>query len=129
TVGGTGTSAAMKLWPKVVVSKGGEESASDGSNTGETVKLKAYYEKGTYSITVGDIDANHVGKLTGGAGFTLDIQEITGAEADELAKAAGKGGDKEKAEKKDEESDEKADEKKDEKPAATATAKATATGK
>jgi hypothetical protein len=145
TVASTGKSATMKLWPKVVITKGGEEIASDGSNVGETVTIKHYYDKATYSIKVSDIDASHVGKLKGGAGFILDIKEITGAEAEDLAKSAGKTDDKEEAKKKDddgddEKKDDSADEKKDEKaapkatatgkaPAATATAKATATGK
>jgi len=97
TVTATGKDAFLKLWPKVEVTKDGKELGEDGSESGESAKVLAWFDKGTYSIKVGDVSASHVGKLKGGAGFTLDIKQATGAEADSVAK-------------KDEGEDEKADE-------------------
>ncbi len=115
TVKGTGKSEMMRLWPKVVVTKGGEELGTDGSHATATVLLGA--EKGTYSIKVTDVDQAHVAKLSGGAGYELDIKEVKGAEAEGLLKM--KKGDDE-AEKKDEPAAE--EEKPAEKPAAKPTA-------
>lgn len=104
----TGTNAAMKLWPKVVVTKGGKEIAEDGSESGESAKVLAHFEKGTYTIKVNDIDASHAAKLKGGAGFNLDIKAASNAEA-ETVKAAKKSGDSDEEPKAD---DEKKDDKK-----------------
>lgn len=115
TVVATGTNAAMKLWPKVQISKGSDEVGEDGSDSGESAKVVVYAEKGTYKIKIADVDAKHISKIKGGAGYTLDIKEAKGAEADAVAKMKkGKGGDDEKADKKDDEKEDKKDEKKDE---------------
>jgi hypothetical protein len=103
-VTGTGTSATMKLWPKVVITKDGKDIGEDGSQA--TAKVIAHFEKGTYKIKIGDVSASHVGTLKGGAGYTLDIKQASDAEAKEVSPAkAGRDEEpkKEEEEKKDEE--------------------------
>ncbi len=121
TVTATGTNANMKLWPKVLITKDGKEVADDGSEGGEGAKVIAHFEKGTYKIKIADVSASHVGKLKGGAGYTLDIKQASDSEAKAVSP------------KKDEEETKKDEEKKDEekpaeepKPAAKAPAKAPA---
>ena len=115
----TGTNANMKLWPKVLVTKDGKEMGEDGSESGESAKVIANFEKGTYKIKVADVSASHVGKLKGGAGYTLNITQASAAEAAAF-KPAKK--DDEEETKKDEE---EAKPKEEEKPAPKATAKPT----
>lgn len=104
SVNATGKDAFMKLWPKVTVTdKDGKEMGEDGSESGESAKVIAYFEKGTYKIKVGDVSASHVGKLKGGAGFNLDIKQASGAEADAVKPAKKDGDDEEKKDKADEE--------------------------
>ena len=119
TVLATGKDKNLKLWPKVqITTKDGKEVGEDGSESGESAKVVAWFEKGSYSIKVGDISASHVGKLKGGAGFTLDIKQATGSEADSVAKMKKGDGDEEEK-KADEEKKEPAEE---EKPAPKPTA-------
>lgn len=120
TVTATGTNAAMKLWPKVLISKDGKEMGEDGTESGDSAKIVASFDKGTYKIKVADVSASHVGKLKGGAGYTLDIKQASAAEAEAFKPA--KKDDAEDETKKD---DEEAKPKEDEKPAPKATAKPT----
>ncbi|MBI2392486.1 MAG: hypothetical protein HYV09_23075 [Deltaproteobacteria bacterium] len=121
TVAATGKSATMKLWPKLTVTTAdGKEVGEDGSESGESAKVLAYFEKGTYTVKVADISASHIEKLKGGAGYVFDIKQATGAEADSVAKMK-KGDGEEEADKKDEKAEEEkpaAEEKPAEKPAA-----------
>jgi hypothetical protein len=96
----TGTDKLRKLWPKVQVTKDGKDIGEDGSEGGESAKVIANFEKGTYKIKVGDVSASHVGTLKGGAGYTLDIKEATKAEAEAYKPAKKDDDDAEKEEKK-----------------------------
>ena len=118
TVTATGSNAMMKLWPKVQVSKDGKDIGEDGSESGESAKVIANFEKGTYKIKVADVSASHVGKLKGGAGYNLDIKLASEAEAKEFKPA--KKDDEGDEPKKDEE---EAKPKEEEKPAPKATTK------
>lgn len=121
SVTATGTNANMKLWPKVLVtSKDGKEMGEDGSESGENAKVIANFEKGTYKIKVADVSASHVGKLKGGAGYTLNITQASAAEA-----AAFKPAKKDDAEEETKKDEEEAKPKEEEKPAPKATAKPT----
>ncbi len=108
TVTATGTNANMKLWPKMLVTKDGKEIGEDGSESGESAKVLAHFEKGTYKIKIADVSASHVGKLKGGAGYTLDIKQASDAEA----KAVKKDGDDGEEKKADDGDEEKKDDKK-----------------
>ncbi len=94
TVVATGTNAAMKLWPKVQISKGGEEVGEDGSDSGEKAEVVVDVKNGTYTIKVADVDAKHIEKLKGGAGYTLDIKAVKDGEGTVKAKK-DKGSDEE----------------------------------
>ena len=83
TVTATGKDAFLKLWPKLEVTKDGKQIGEDGSESGDSAKLLATFEKGTYSIKVSDVSATHVGKLKGGAGFNLDIKKSAATVEDE----------------------------------------------
>lgn len=96
TVNATGKDAFLKLWPKVEVTKDGKEVGEDGSESGDSAKVIAWFDKGTYSIKVGDVSASHVGKLKGGAGFTLDIKQASDSEAAAVKPAKKEGEDEEK---------------------------------
>lgn len=122
TVTSTGKDAFLKLWPKLTVTTAdGKEIGEDGSESGESAKVIAYFEKGTYKFKVGDVSASHVGKLKGGAGFNLDIKQATGAEADAV-KPAKKDADEEKADEKKPADEEKTAEPEEKKPAPKPTA-------
>jgi hypothetical protein len=124
TVTATGTNANMKLWPKVLITKDGKEIADDGSEGGEGAKVIAHFEKGTYKIKVADVSASHVGKLKGGAGYTLDIKQASDDEAKAVSPKKADDDEEKKADGDEEKAPEPA--KEEAKPAAKAPAKAPA---
>jgi hypothetical protein len=85
---GTGTNAAMRLWPHVTVSLGGKEVGDDTSN--ETTTVAECFDKGTYGIQIRDLQAGHVGgTIKGGAGYRLDITPDKDQQCDTGSAAAG----------------------------------------
>jgi len=118
----TGTSAGHRLWPEVTVTKDGKELESAASPAGGFAKLSFAFEKGTYKIQVKEQTPGWIKNLKGGAGYTMDIKQLSGAEAEAVKSAKG---DSDEEPKKDEEAkdDEKKDDEKAAAPAATATNK------
>jgi hypothetical protein len=75
---GTGKDTNMRLWPDVEVKKDGETVFSMAAPDGKPIEGKHHFEVGTYSIVINDTHYGWAENLEGGAGFSLEIDQVGG---------------------------------------------------
>lgn len=93
---GTGKDETLRLWPAINVTKDGENVCSLEDSGPDGVKGSCHFEKGDYTISINDTSEGHAEKLSGGAGFSLEIAQVEGTkvQADE-PEAVAEGSDEE----------------------------------
>lgn len=75
TVTPTGKSETLRLWPAVTLTDAkGKSLGETKSSGGGPATLTLCVAPGAHTIAVKDVDATHIGKMKGGAGYTLDIK-------------------------------------------------------
>ncbi len=98
---GTGKDPVMRLWPDVEVKDGGDVLFSMSAPDGDEITGQAHFKPGSYTIAVNDTHYGWAENLQGGAGFTLEIDQVPGTKVDSPA------GDADEAEPGDEAADDK----------------------
>jgi hypothetical protein len=77
---GTGKDSVMRLWPEVEVRKGSDVVFTMSATDGDEIKGTAHFEPGTYTIAINDTHFGWAENLEGGAGFSLEIDQVEGTQ-------------------------------------------------
>ena len=94
---GTGKDESMRLWPAITVTKGDETVCSLDDSGPDGVKGACHFEPGSYTISINDTSEGHAAKLSGGAGFELEIDQVAGTKKKSKDSEAVAEGDDDKA--------------------------------
>ena len=79
---GTGKDETLRLWPAINVTKDGENVCSLENSGPDGVKGSCHFTEGTYTIAINDTSEGHAEKLSGGAGFSLEIEQVEGTKVE-----------------------------------------------
>lgn len=86
---GTGKDPVMRLWPDIEVKDGSDVVFTMSAPDGDEITGKAHFKPGTYTIAVNDTHYGWAENLQGGAGFTLEIDQVAGTKVDKPSEEEG----------------------------------------